>query len=90
VGSECLILNSCRLQYLKNGSVTCNCTISVLPFHRHNFSFLGTSINSQSDNEDLDFDTIDEHHKALQERSYQLRLLHINTQSMVPHLMNYL
>jgi len=57
------------------------CTISVLPFHKHNLSLSDTSCMSEPGAEDPDF--ADEHLHVLQERSHQLRLVHINTQSMV-------
>lgn len=60
-----------------------NCTISVLPFHKHNFSSMEISAINLSDNRDLDSYIIDKHFEALQKRSNQLKLFHLNTRSMV-------
>lgn len=56
------------------------CTISVLPFNKHNLSLLDTSCMSEPGTEDPDF--VDEHLHMLEERSHQVRIFHINTQSM--------
>ena len=56
------------------------CTLSVLPFHNYNLSFSDTSSMSELGAENSEF--VDEHLRVLQERSHQLRILHINTRSM--------
>ena len=56
------------------------CTLSVLPFHQHNLSLSNTSCMSKPGAEDPDF--ADEHLNLLHERPHQLRIFHINTQSM--------
>ena len=58
------------------------CTITVLPFQNHNFSRSNTSCTSESSMTE-DSTLVDEHLCALSERSHQLRLCHINNQSMV-------
>ena len=66
-------------------SVCQKCTISVLPFCQHNLLFNETSetIQSVTDREDVYSQIIYEHEIALQDKSNQLKLVHINTQSMV-------
>ena len=56
------------------------CTLSVLPFQKHNLSPSDTSGMSELGAEDSEF--VDEHLRVLQERSHQLRILHIKTRSM--------
>ena len=56
------------------------CTISVLPFDKHDLSLSHTSCMSEPEAEDPDF--VDEHLQVFQERSHQLRIFHINAQSM--------
>ena len=58
------------------------CTVTVLPFYNYNLSLSNTSSTSESSMIE-DSTLVDEHLSALSERSRQLRLFHINTQSMV-------
>ena len=58
------------------------CTVTVLPFYNHNLSLSNTFPTSESSMIE-DSTLVDEHLSALSESSRQLRLCHINTQSMV-------
>ena len=57
-------------------------TVTVLPFYNHDLSLSNTSSTSESSMTEGST-LVDEHLSALSERSRQLRLCHINTQSMV-------
>ena len=59
------------------------CTVTVLPFYNHNLSLSNTSSTSESSMIEDSILVDEKHLSALSERSCQLRLCHINTQSMV-------
>ena len=62
---------------------TCpNCTISVLPFYMHELPCLSDN-DSLHQGDDDDNNTIDVHLQALESNATQLKIMHINTQSMV-------